>query len=98
MAAARRVVVVGALGRMGERVRAAVAEEPSLRLGAALESRGHPRLGEALEDGVILGDDIKTALASADLAIDFSLPAVTLETLRAAAEAGVPTVTGTTGL
>ncbi len=98
MTAARRVVVVGALGRMGERVRAAVAEEPSLRLGAALESRGHPRLGEALEDGVTLGDDIKTALASADLAIDFSLPAVTLETLRAAAEAGVPTVTGTTGL
>jgi 4-hydroxy-tetrahydrodipicolinate reductase len=98
MAGAHRVLVVGALGRMGERVRAAVADEPSLRLGAALEAPGHPRLGEALEDGVALGDDPKAALAAADLVIDFSRPAVTLATLRAAAEAGVPYVTGTTGL
>ncbi|MDH3211539.1 MAG: 4-hydroxy-tetrahydrodipicolinate reductase [Myxococcales bacterium] len=97
MARTHRVLVVGALGRMGERVRAAVADEPSLRLGAALETPGHPRLGETLEDGVVLGDDAKAALAAADLAIDFSLPAVTLATLRAAAEAGVPYVTGTTG-
>jgi 4-hydroxy-tetrahydrodipicolinate reductase len=97
MAAQRRVLVVGALGRMGGCVRAAVAEEPSLRLGAALESPGHPRLGEALEQGVVLGDDPKPALAACDVAIDFSLPAATLATLRAAADAGAAYVTGTTG-
>jgi dihydrodipicolinate reductase len=37
-----RVVVVGALGRMGERVRAALAEHPELSLGAALEAPGPP--------------------------------------------------------
>jgi 4-hydroxy-tetrahydrodipicolinate reductase len=97
MAEAHRVLVVGALGRMGERVRAAVAAEPALRLGAALEAPGHPRLGTTVEDGVRLGDDAKAALAQADVAIDFTLPAATLANLRAAADAGVAYVTGTTG-
>jgi len=97
MAGERRVLVVGALGRMGICVRAALAEEPSLRLGAALESPGHPRLGETLEEGVVLGDDPRPALAVCEVAIDFSLPAATLATLRAAAAAGVAYVTGTTG-
>ena len=38
MAAPRRVLVVGACGRMGLCVRAALAGEPSLRLAAALEA------------------------------------------------------------
>jgi 4-hydroxy-tetrahydrodipicolinate reductase len=54
-------------------------------------------LGETLEEGVVLGDDPKPALAACDVAIDFSLPAATLATLRAAADAGVAYVTGTTG-
>jgi 4-hydroxy-tetrahydrodipicolinate reductase len=91
------VLVVGALGRMGERVRAAVAAEPSVCLAAALESPGHPRLGTAIEDGVRVDDDAKAALARSDVAIDFTLPAATLANLRAAAEAGVAYVTGTTG-
>ena len=57
MSEPRRVLVVGALGRMGERVRVAVSDETRLRLGAALEVTGHPRLGETLEDGVTVGDD-----------------------------------------
>jgi 4-hydroxy-tetrahydrodipicolinate reductase len=54
-------------------------------------------LGETLEEGVVLGDDPKPALAACDVAIDFSLPAATLATLRAAVDAGVAYVTGTTG-
>jgi 4-hydroxy-tetrahydrodipicolinate reductase len=92
------VLVVGALGRMGERVRAAVAAEPSLRLVAALESPGHPRLGATVEDGVRVDDDAKAALAHSDVAIDFTVPAATLANLRLAADAGVAYVTGTTGL
>ncbi len=97
MSEPRRVLVVGALGRMGERVRAAIADEPRFRLGAALEAAGHPRLGETLEDGVAVADDAKASLAASDLVIDFSIPAVTLATLRLAADAGLPYVTGTTG-
>jgi hypothetical protein len=36
---------------MGQHVRAALAEEPSLRLAAALEAPGHPGLGTDLERG-----------------------------------------------
>jgi 4-hydroxy-tetrahydrodipicolinate reductase len=97
MAAPRRVLVVGALGRMGEKVRAAVVEEPALSLGAALEAAGHPRLGATVEDGVRVDDDAKAAFERVDVAIDFSVPAATLANLRLAADAGVAYVTGTTG-
>jgi len=97
MGVVRRVLVVGARGRMGECVRAALTREPALRLAAALEAPGHPELGRVLEGGVRLGDDAKAALAACDVAIDFSHPASTLATLRLAAEDGRAYVTGTTG-
>ena len=92
-----RVLVFGALGRMGERVRAAVAAEPEVRLGAALEAPGHPRLGATLEDGVRVTDDLAAGLDAADVAIAFALPAATLRLVRAAAERGLPCAVGTTG-
>lgn len=93
-----RVVVVGALGRMGERVRAALALEPELLLAAALEAPDHPGNGVVLGGGVVVGSDLTAALRGADVAIDFSAPAATLALLRAAAAAGVAGVVGTTGL
>jgi 4-hydroxy-tetrahydrodipicolinate reductase len=97
MSSATRVCVVGALGRMGERVRAALANEPEMRLGAALEAPGHPRLGEPLGEGVRLHDDPKAALEGCDVVVDFSIPASTLRVLDAASARGVPCVVGTTG-
>jgi 4-hydroxy-tetrahydrodipicolinate reductase len=98
VAAPARVLVVGACGRMGERVRAALAGEPSLALSAALEAPGHPQLGAEIAPGVVLRDDMKAALRGCDVAIDFSRAAASLALLRAAAEAGVAVVMGTTGL
>ncbi|MDJ0786820.1 MAG: 4-hydroxy-tetrahydrodipicolinate reductase [Myxococcota bacterium] len=92
-----RVAVVGALGRMGERVRAAIEAEPEVVLGAALEAPGHPALGRELEGGVVLSDDAAAALGACDLAIVFATPASTLEVLRVAAEQQVPCAVGTTG-
>lgn len=92
-----RVAVVGALGRMGERVRAAVAAEPGLVLGAALEAPGHPELGCKLEDEVVLSSDLEAALPGCDLAIVFATPAATLSCLRVAAEHDVACAVGTTG-
>jgi 4-hydroxy-tetrahydrodipicolinate reductase len=83
---------------MGQAVRAALAGEASLQLAAALEASGHPELGSALAPGVELMDDAKAALAGCQVAIDFTVPAATLGALRAAADAGVAYVTGTTGL
>lgn len=92
------ILVVGALGRMGHHVRAAVALHPELRVAGALEASGHPELGSKLEGGVSVTDDAQSALAGCDAVIDFSIPAATLEYLGAAAKAGVAYVTGTTGL
>ena len=93
-----RVGVVGALGRMGERVRVALAAEPTLRLSAALEVPGHPGLGGKLEGGVTVGDDASAFLRESDVVIDFSVPRATMALLREAAAAGVACVVGTTGL
>lgn len=93
-----RVLVVGACGRMGEQVRKWVNESDALEVAAALEAPGHPRIGEEVEPGVVLGSDVKAALGHVDIAIDFTIPTVTLQMLRAAADAGVAYVAGTTGL
>jgi 4-hydroxy-tetrahydrodipicolinate reductase len=98
MSQARRVLVAGALGRMGQHVRAALLDEPSLRLAAALESPGHAGVGTDLGGGVIVQDDPKQALRSCDVAIEFTTPAAALALARAAADAGVALVSGTTGL
>jgi 4-hydroxy-tetrahydrodipicolinate reductase len=97
MSEPRGVLVVGALGRMGRCVRAALESEPGLVLAAALESKEHPEQGARLEHGVVVTDDAAAAMAASDVAIDFSIPSATLATARAAADAGVAYVTGTTG-
>jgi len=91
-----RVASVGALGRMGESVRAALAAAPDAELVGALEAAGHPGLGRQL-DGAVVRDDPKLAFAGADVAIDFSTPGSTLQALRAAADLGLAYVCGTTG-
>ena len=90
-------MVVGAQGRMGHEVRAALEAEPSLALAGALERPGHPDLGSTLAEGVVLRDDPKAALEGCRVAIDFSIPEATLANLAVAADAGVAYVTGTTG-
>ena len=79
------VMIVGAEGRMGLEVRAALEGEPSLVFAGALEREGHERVGQTLAEGVELVDDPKRALEGCGVAIDFSIPTATLENLRAAA-------------
>jgi 4-hydroxy-tetrahydrodipicolinate reductase len=92
-----KVLVVGAMGRMGQCVRAAISEAPQLELGAALEARGHPSVGSSITDAIKISDDPKAALFRCEVAIDFTTPAATLQVMRAAAEAEVAYVCGTTG-
>jgi 4-hydroxy-tetrahydrodipicolinate reductase len=95
--ARRRVLLLGAMGRMGERVRAALAEHAELTLSAALERPGHALLGTEIAPGVKLDAHLTAALERADVAIAFATPPATLALLRAAAERALPCVVGTTG-
>ena len=108
MAETRKVLIVGAGGRMGLAMARLIAQRavPGLELVAAVDRAGAPLLGQdagvaagvpAL--GVVLGADLAAGLAARpDVAVDFSSPAATAATAAQVAAAGVPWVVGTTGL
>ena len=108
MAETRKVLIVGAGGRMGLAMARLIAQRavPGLELVAAVDRAGAPLLGQdagvaagvpAL--GVVLGTDHAAALAARpDVAVDFSSPSAAAATAAQVAAAGVPWVVGTTGL
>ena len=80
-----RILIIGAAGRMGRRLVSLTAEAPDLTLTGAIEYSGCPLLGEdagtvagGASLGVALTDDIATAVADADVTIDFSTAATVL--------------------
>lgn len=76
-----KVAVLGADGRMGSTVCRAVEEAPDLVLAARLDR----------------GDDVASLAGRVDVAVDFTLPAVTEANVHALLDAGVHAVVGTTG-
>jgi len=101
-----KVVVFGAMGRMGRAILSVLSGRPyGFSLAAAVEAPGHPLLGrDAFEAagagnaGVPVTSDFSAAVAAADVAIDFTHPATSVAHAREAARAGTPIVIGTTGL
>ena len=97
-----RIAIHGAAGRMGQRLVALAAADPELAVAAALESPGHPRLGEdagmiagAGQLGVPLAGSLKV---EADVVIDFSVPEAAETVIDTCLERRLPLVTATTGL
>jgi len=92
-----RVIVNGALGRIGGIVAGEIAAADDLSLAGAVEAAGHEGIGSSV-CGVVATSDLSAALAAADVAVDFTLPESAAAFLEACAAAGVAAVTGTTGL
>ncbi len=100
-----RVVVCGAMGRMGKAILALLKDRPyGLVLSGAVEAAGHPALGrDAFEAagfgraGVSVSDDFAGAIAGADVAVDFTRADSSVAHARAAAAAGRAIVVGSTG-
>ena len=99
-----RVVIPGAAGRMGRMLVRAIHEAKDLSLAAAVEHAGHVQLGA--DAGTVagvglldreLGADLDGALATGDVAIDFTAPQATIKHLDQYVAAGKPLVIGTTG-
>lgn len=97
-----RLVVVGAAGRMGRMLTQIIPDTLGVRLTAALERPGAQALGAdsggATPNGVPITSDMVAALADADAIVDFSSPTSSVEVAKAAANAKVAAVIGTTGL
>ncbi len=100
-----RIAVLGATGRMGTAVMRLVSAGAQVRLAGAATEPGHAAVGR--DAGVWLGQeragiaitaDPAAAVASADVAIDFSAPAATAMHLEACAARSCGLVLGTTGL
>ena len=97
------LVIHGAAGRMGRRLVALAAEDPQLRLVAAVDVPDHQRLGADAGElagvgklGVPLADALPVR-AEPDVAIDFSLPAGTEAFLPICVASRLPLVVATTG-
>jgi 4-hydroxy-tetrahydrodipicolinate reductase len=89
-----KVVVLGALGRMGGSVVRWIEEDPELILVGGIDKRG----GQ-LKD-VPLSDDAETLFCSArpDVLVDFSTPSATLSVAPLALRHNINLVIGTTGI
>jgi 4-hydroxy-tetrahydrodipicolinate reductase len=104
MSVSVRIAIAGAGGRMGQTLIEAILGAPDLALGAALDVASCGLTGRDAGErfgrtsDVIVGSDIASAIASADVLIDFTRPAGTMVHVAACAKAGVAAVIGTTGL
>jgi 4-hydroxy-tetrahydrodipicolinate reductase len=98
-----KLVVIGAGGRMGQRILALAVESGQFDIVAAVERPGHPDMGK--DAGLAAGaKPIKVMLThaypatAAEVAIDFSQPEAVEKTIAYCLENGVALVCGTTGL
>ncbi|MBM4276345.1 MAG: 4-hydroxy-tetrahydrodipicolinate reductase [Deltaproteobacteria bacterium] len=97
-----KAIVVGAAGKMGNRIIHIIRETPSIELAQAIERADHPSLGMDIGEviglgklGISLEGGFKKG--NGDVIINFSSPAASLESLEFAKENGLAIVIGTTG-
>jgi 4-hydroxy-tetrahydrodipicolinate reductase len=100
-----RVVVLGALGRMGRAILDAMATDPAFHLKGAVVRERAARQGTTLENhgfkmwgAVPLQSTIAAVALRNDVVIDVTRPAAVARNLTWAAKAKVPYVLGVTGL
>ncbi len=103
MSAPIRMAIAGSSGRMGRMLIEAVEAADDCVLAGALDVAGSPALGTdatawlGRESGVQVTADVRTALANAQVLIDFTRPEGTMAHLAVCRELGVRAVIGTTG-
>ena len=98
------VAMLGASGRMGRTIVPLIVASTDLRLSGALAAAGDAHIGH--DAGVVagtaplavsIGSDAGRVLEGAQVAIDFTLPAASLQHARRCLARQVPLVIGTTG-
>lgn len=99
-----RIAVSGAVGRMGKAILEVCAQTEGVKVTAAIEHAGSPKLG--MDSGEIAGmgknginivADLSAVMDEFDVLIDFTVPDATLVNLQLCHVAGKRMVIGTTG-
>src|SRR5690606_27379348 len=100
-----KLAVFGAGGRMGRAIVRLAQSALDVQLVGAVDAPGSPHIGKDAGDvagaghaGVEIGEDAASALLGADVAIEFTVATAFDAVLRAAVQAKVPLVSGTTRL
>lgn len=99
-----KVVVTGAMGRMGNAILKYVNAEDEMEIYGATERHDHPDIAKDV-GGLVLGrnidlgleNDLRNTLVGADAIIDFTWPEASLWHLDIAVEFQIPIIIGTTG-
>lgn len=99
-----RVVIPGAMGRMGQALTRYVHRHEGVELYGATERHDHPDIAADV-GGLILGrnidikleNDLRNAIIAANAIIDFTRPDASVWHAEMAARYGIPIVIGTTG-
>jgi 4-hydroxy-tetrahydrodipicolinate reductase len=99
-----KAIVVGAAGRMGQRILAAIHETSQFRLVGAVERKDHPCLGRDVGEiagmakwGVPVVGELGETIGKGDVIIDFTHAESSLKNLQVVAEKGKSAVIGSTG-
>ncbi len=100
---AKRVVVNGACGRMGQEVVKTVVESDDLLVGVCDHSNIGENIMEILaldEDPMLIKKDLYETIEETqpDLIIDFTIPSVVMDNIKIALKNGVSMIVGTTGI
>jgi len=97
------VVIAGASGRMGQALLEGVFADDELQLHGAIDRADSLRIGHDAGEqfgrvtGVKITADVASALAGADVLVDFTRPEASMEYLAICEKTGVKLVLGTTG-
>ena len=99
------LAIAGAAGRMGKTLIQTAVTRPELNVVGAVERPGNPLLGSDAGEaagvghlGVPFVDSVAAACVTADVLIDFTTPAATLQAVQACIAVGCGMVIGTTGI
>jgi len=92
-----KIIVCGALGRMGKEVISKISQRKDMELVGAIESSEHPLLGKEIGDGIKVSYRLEDVIEKDNIIIEFTTPSATLEHLKIAEKKKIPLVIGTTG-
>jgi 4-hydroxy-tetrahydrodipicolinate reductase len=92
-----KVIVCGALGKMGRTVIEEIAGDPELELAAAIEVPQNPGIGTKI-GAVEVTSNLGAAAAGGDIVVDFTSAKAALANIGIAAAAAKAMIVGTTGL